>query len=228
MEQTQTQARKLATRYAATIADMNMETIGAIHRQSKKLTYGVMSVSYAHQTAFLYKLFAPAFTGNVFDRIEAGSLIFGAIVIPGLFDLAIIMMIRILATPGMNPVAKKWARRYLPAPIFMSATVNVLASHTYVIAAVFVMVVSLIAVIEHLHSLVEPHFPTIDKIERRAITEMEPVTVETLDADALFEQAKSLANYDKMSAGEKQSFTIRYRKQMAAKAPVSPAVSPGK
>ena len=233
----QTQAQILATKYAGNLANGVLATIEAIHKMAKWLTYGVMLVSYAHQSAFLYKLFSPSFGGNFFEILEGVSLLLGALLIPGLFDLAIIAMIRIMSTVGMNPQARKWARIYLPAPVLMSGTVNVLASHTYVIASVFVMVVSLIAVIEHLHSMVEPHFPTIDALERRTVEaivsgseevqseasrELDPMEELVLMG---LERARQLAGYDRMSAGEKQSWSRRYKatERRLGVAPISPA-----
>lgn len=226
MSTKETQTQKLARRHVSTIADTAIRNIASIQKMAAFAVYGVLAISYFHQAQYLYSIFQIEWVLSFSAMMHAITSTVGAILIPIVVDVFVVICTKVVSTVGLRRVAKNTALCLVVVPVAISGYINFKSSISIAVAIIYLMVVALIPLTELVRALShEIDYAAIEKMELRTMASAEPVSgleqpvaeVAT-SLDPMSElvlvgeaRAKEFAGYDRMTPAQKQSWSRRFK-----------------
>lgn len=232
---TETQTARLAREHLTTVVDVAISNIRQIQRYATLIVYAIMFVSFFHQFGYLFKTFyVAAFwsLGTLEGYMHAVTNAFGSLVIPIIFDFFTLQLVKAGSTLGLKGWVRKTALGLVVAPVAASGYINFQASvapdGTFVlaIAIVYLIVVAFLGLTELMRmGSHEIDYAAIERMEKRAASHVDRSSEEPAELEASAKkldpmmrlalmgetEARELADYDRMTPEQRQSWTRRFK-----------------
>lgn len=157
---TQTLTQQYAAKIAKDIVPATIKAIDHAKHGSRLVLLIAIVATYGHQATYL---------------LTQG---FGwlAWVVPGAFDVGIIVMVIVTQTPAMDPEAKAKGRKALVMLVAVSMGINTAAPGTITAHVVFPLLVAEIGVIEWVSGSIRPYFEALEAREAEVTAAVAPTT----------------------------------------------------
>lgn len=203
---TQSLAQQFAAEYAKGVVPAMLKAIGAAKRDTRLIVAAVLAITYPHQALWLTTIYGIGILGWA---------------IPAVVDLAMLRMLGIVQTVGMNRGAKKAALSMTAVLALMSGTVNISVPGEWAARIIFAALVLIAAGVKIVTALVGPDFTAMEQAEQ-SIAPAAPVVDDETKARRSAAAQKAAAT--RKANAEAAAAKAKRRPRKPVSAPVSPGI----